>query len=132
MFSQAFFICGSLLWPVSHFGSPASPTSIKLLNTKLNKKTVHKVQTFTILCLLSEKVQETLYDQWQLRDQQKNTISVKIKQFVSFLEYTFVTAESLICFQLSSCLHLLFSGATIKHSEAKQPVEERVHFPTSH
>lgn len=38
--------------------------------------------------------------------------------------------ESFICFQLSSCLHLLFSGAMINHSEAKQPVEERVHFPT--
>lgn len=48
---------------------------------------------------------------------------MKIKQFVSLLEYTFVTAESLICFQLSSCLNLLFSGAMIKHSEAKQSVE---------
>lgn len=112
-----------MLWPVAHVGSPAS---IKLLNKKLCTNF-----RLSLSCLFSEYRKRTV----------RSIATKRLVEKSHFCEHKAVRKSIrvhncnswvLICFQLSSCLHLLFSSAMIKHSEAKQPVEERVHLPTRH
>lgn len=104
-----------MLWPVAHVGSPAS---IKLLNKKLCTNF-----RLSLSCLFSEYRKRTV----------RSIATKRLVEKSHFCEHKAVRKSIrvhncnswvLICFQLSSCLHLLFSSAMIKHSEAKQPVRK--------